>query len=380
MTKKTLSIPIENLKKVSSYFKRVTKEDPDMKLSVSMSDAYPKQVLIGTNSRGKDAFAEFQFVDVDISSPKKIIVDLDNFESCETIPHRYKDLAVKVQDVIEIACAITENGKRYIARKDVEDSAMPREISTSDVVRNYFWGGMYDFLPASSFSSNPIKPKNVKYANKVLAFGLEIIGDDSKYLSQLRKIAESEWIHPKDIGCASSMVVAYNNAKNDKLSDKSDFVGIVGERVLFENLEIVLIKDLGEGPFGHRLLYKFRDANGNSLNWFSSSFKDLGEAGDKCSIKATIKEHTIYRGKKETLLSRCSKPPKAKKPKSKKVLAKESAEAKAELIRVYGKKTVHSELVKLNKDSKEVRKVEKKPKKKFSDWYELGDDGMVGIS
>lgn len=55
-----------------------------------------------------------------------------------------------------------------------------------------------------------------------------------------------------------------------------------------------------------KYVYTFRDENGNTLTWFTTSPKDWEEWGQGSThkIKATIKGHKEYNGEKQTVLTR----------------------------------------------------------------------------
>lgn len=97
----------------------------------------------------------------------------------------------------------------------------------------------------------------------------------------------------------------------------SNYVGEVGERL---DITLTLKREVSwESHFGYRTqtqyLYIFNDDNGNVLTWKTSNLicgycektNDLAfaEVGDKVTMKATVKEQTIYEGVKQTVLTRC---------------------------------------------------------------------------
>ena len=87
----------------------------------------------------------------------------------------------------------------------------------------------------------------------------------------------------------------------------SQFVGEVGERV---NLKVTLdhtawyhVRDM----FGReeaRYVHTFKDADGNKFVWKTGSCPDWNE-GDPIDLTGTIKEHSEYKGEKQTVLTRC---------------------------------------------------------------------------
>lgn len=91
----------------------------------------------------------------------------------------------------------------------------------------------------------------------------------------------------------------------------SQFVGKVGERIEIEVTYIgsPYFKRPSYYGYGEETVYihTFKDANGNKLVWKTSSRggeKDVNE-GDKVTLIGTVKEHSEYKGEKQTNLIRC---------------------------------------------------------------------------
>ena len=97
---------------------------------------------------------------------------------------------------------------------------------------------------------------------------------------------------------------------------QSEYVGEVGQKITLEvylNFETSYKTD-----FGTTYIYSFKDDNGNTFVWKTSSIlwiEELDEKGsnifirkgDKISLTATIKAHQEYRDEKQTLIQRVRK-------------------------------------------------------------------------
>lgn len=82
----------------------------------------------------------------------------------------------------------------------------------------------------------------------------------------------------------------------------SEFQGNIGDRV---TITAILLKDCKfDTQWGTSHLYTFEDSNGNIYVWKTTS-KQL-ESGKTFNFRGTIKEHSLYRGTKQTILTRCS--------------------------------------------------------------------------
>lgn len=87
----------------------------------------------------------------------------------------------------------------------------------------------------------------------------------------------------------------------------SSYIGTVGERTTFTLTYLFYasytthLTYRGETHY----IYNFQDANGNKFIWNTTSYPDVTfEEGRSYLIKATIKEHSEYKGEKQTVLSR----------------------------------------------------------------------------
>jgi hypothetical protein len=70
----------------------------------------------------------------------------------------------------------------------------------------------------------------------------------------------------------------------------------------FERVLCTLVRPI-DSRYGVTYLHRFVTAEGNSLTWFASSTQ-LKE-GAHYNLKGTVKAHEVYRGEKQTLLTRC---------------------------------------------------------------------------
>jgi hypothetical protein len=82
------------------------------------------------------------------------------------------------------------------------------------------------------------------------------------------------------------------------------FIGAVGEKISTTVTIDARIKI--DSYYGTKLLIKMSDEAGNLLTTFTDAkWAWNSEAGDKLDITGTVKNHEIYRGDKQTVLTRC---------------------------------------------------------------------------
>ena len=149
----------------------------------------------------------------------------------------------------------------------------------------------------------PTTDDNVK-AKKILDWLASLDSDSSNdYLYNLSLLGQARFVTLKQFGVLCSSVVAYDRAlaaKENKTS--SDFVGAIKDRIeITVTVNRIFIK---EGDFGTTRIHHMTDDNGNYLVWFASN-NGLVE-GETYKVKATIKDHSVYNGTKQTIVNRVS--------------------------------------------------------------------------
>lgn len=109
---------------------------------------------------------------------------------------------------------------------------------------------------------------------------------------------------------------AEREAKWQAEREASEYVGSVGDKI---TVEVTFSHEVSfDTQFGTQYIYFFKDEAGNTLAWKTSAMlwiDDLDEngnnifirKGDKIRFTASIKEHSEYKGEKQTMLSRVRK-------------------------------------------------------------------------
>lgn len=83
---------------------------------------------------------------------------------------------------------------------------------------------------------------------------------------------------------------------------ESEYVGNIGDKV---EMALTFKADYSfDTQFGLAIIYKFADQDGNTITWKTSTAMSL-KAGNVYTVKGTIKDHTEYKGDKQTVLTRC---------------------------------------------------------------------------
>lgn len=152
----------------------------------------------------------------------------------------------------------------------------------------------------------PITPEDSEKA-KLAAEWAESLPDEdcdqSDYLHNIRAITRTGLVDLRTIGFAASIVNAYDRAQPKQNTKKiSTYVGALKVR---EDFNLTLTKIFsGVSNYGPYEKFIFNDERGNIIIWFNSSQEEL-KIGARYKIRGTVKEHSEFRGEKQTIINRC---------------------------------------------------------------------------
>lgn len=110
----------------------------------------------------------------------------------------------------------------------------------------------------------------------------------------------------KDFGtvCFAPTMFEQNNASKNQVTSavSNEHIGEIGEKIKV-NVKIARVFNVAT-QYGATTIYTMSDATGNCLTWFSS--KDVGfDVGAMVECSGTVKDHSIYNEKNQTVLTRC---------------------------------------------------------------------------
>jgi len=124
----------------------------------------------------------------------------------------------------------------------------------------------------------------------------------SDYIHNIRAIARTGMVEYRTAGFAASMVVAYNKAQAELSKVESQFVGEVKEKRVFS---LTFTKSFSFcTQYGVQHMNMFADLSGNVFVWETATSSNF-EEGKTYSLQGTIKEHSVFRDVKQTILTRC---------------------------------------------------------------------------
>lgn len=184
----------------------------------------------------------------------------------------------------------------------VSTSSASRNGNTSTASRVYSYTGSSKTLDLSE--------KDYENIGKAVAWAKGLDSEES-YLNNLKVLVSTDMVTNRQIPTLISLFAAYKRAmgisETYEAKKVSEWVGTLGKR---QNFTVTLEgMHAFEGYYGWTYIYRFKDEDGNVLVWKSSSDKFWNEVDEdeeevKMTIKATVKDHSEYKGTKQTELSR----------------------------------------------------------------------------
>ena len=143
--------------------------------------------------------------------------------------------------------------------------------------------------------------------------------ESNNYMHNLKTVCALKWCAVRHVGLLSSLFPAFNKAlereaKKAKAAEdakKSNWVGDIKGKVEVAVHDFKAVASW-DTQWGVTRIYKFTDDSGNVFVWKTSNWVD----DDKVEkIVGTVKDHTEFRGEKQTELTRCKCSYKAEEPK-----------------------------------------------------------------
>ena len=131
---------------------------------------------------------------------------------------------------------------------------------------------------------------------------------DEPYYNNLKTVLANEYVPLDKLGLLVSTPKAISRyyefkkmqEEKEKLAKSSNYIGEVGDKI---SVNFASGREVAccETQFGLLHIYEFKDTNGNTVVWKSSSSKDIPESG---TVTGMVKAHEEYNGIKQTVILR----------------------------------------------------------------------------
>lgn len=141
-------------------------------------------------------------------------------------------------------------------------------------------------------------------APKAIEWCENVNGAVNEYMHNIKTIALSSAVEYRTLGFAASIVPAYRRdgvKQNPQAGGRtSGHVGEVGKRI--EAQVTITSATCRETQYGESWFYRMKDLNGNLFIWKTGV---VLEEGKTINVTGRVKEHSEWRGEKQTVLTHC---------------------------------------------------------------------------
>lgn len=210
----------------------------------------------------------------------------------------------------------------WTSRSAARDS-FDGKVATADIVVAHLSAKTHDDNWAEMDKKLTPAKREADRASEALQWCLtHVPAEDNDYLTNLRLIAQTGRVTSRHAGYAASMLIAHAKFEERQLESQrredrpeSHHIGSVGERLTLKVTCEKIIETVSD--WGCTGIHKLVDEAGNDLTWFASGSSEWIDEGATITVKATIKSHDAYNGRKQTVVNRVKEfTPKAKVKKS----------------------------------------------------------------
>jgi hypothetical protein len=137
-------------------------------------------------------------------------------------------------------------------------------------------------------------------ANSALVARLEAYKGDNEFLrGSIQNLAHWGNLTARQVEAVESCFAVIDRLEAARAN--SQFIGAVGDKVTL-TITVERIVVLKSEFYSDNYITIARDEQGNIITYKGRS--DLGGKGDTCTVKASVKEHTVYNGIKQTVIQR----------------------------------------------------------------------------
>lgn len=211
-------------------------------------------------------------------------------------PSRARDGVEHRDDVLLAAIRVTDGGKVHISRERAELSLTP---STSADVRQ---------MLREAFDQ--ATPDEEALIEQIRSFIDDIEDEDDTFLGKLRAVASDEWVAPRDIGLLAYAPVAFwrdqekRRREQVRASINDDWRGSPGDKIANGTTFTVQRTSRHSTMWGMTTIVSMLDDANRQITWFASGSRDFRKGQVLTATSGVIKDHDMFDGKKNTVVSR----------------------------------------------------------------------------
>lgn len=208
-------------------------------------------------------------------------------------------------ELVVAMASLQIDAEGFVSRGDSNNMDVP---STSDRVRNAFSNptDMHKSLIDAYVNDQP--HKQLDKAREVREFYLSLDSSGKQFIQSAKTLLASDFVNLRqgsNIGVLSFLPEGHRK----ELAKKTEIANTLNEHFGAEKqrgalkLKAVNIYEnyLAKFPYA---LYTLKDDDGRTFTWKTSSALDAFDKGKTYTMKASIKDHDVYKGVKQTVLTR----------------------------------------------------------------------------
>jgi hypothetical protein len=171
--------------------------------------------------------------------------------------------------------------------------------------------GFKDTVEAMTKDGFEVTDEDREFAQKAVTWAREIPADvENDYLYNLRTAASADDVNGRNAGIIASIVFAYKREVERQILQAtlrerakiSNWIGTKGQRESL-SLTVANVSEF-DSEYGITRLIKMLDAEGNVVIWRTSSHDLWMEQGFTVELVGRVKDHSEYRGEKQTVITR----------------------------------------------------------------------------
>jgi hypothetical protein len=153
-----------------------------------------------------------------------------------------------------------------------------------------------------------ITDEDVNKAKQLLSDNKELLdnhfeNNNTVFNYNVKNFLETGYVTTNNIGYIAYLPVLIAKLVSESTKKESSYLGNVKDKL---TVSCTLVKHTGfETMYGYTNLYIFEDDNGNVLSWFNTGKTIDADLNTKVTLTGTVKQHNLYNGVKQTVLTRC---------------------------------------------------------------------------
>ncbi len=205
-----------------------------------------------------------------------------------------KEYYVNLDELLILGMYVINQKGFYVSFTQSDDDNLPTSVVVNHLLNSFDQFGI-------------INEYQEKYANDIRLIKEWIINYTGTLdlILNAKQFIEKGKVHYKYINRAIALLPFYFKEKKNKQNKISNYYGNIKDKIVNLAVEIIGLYTYPSN-YGYVTIIIMDDHNGHIFKWncTSNSINEL-ENGDIIQISGTIKEHSEYRGIKQTILTRC---------------------------------------------------------------------------